>query len=673
MSGLPHDDDHQRLKALRRFQILDTPPEERFDRITRLTARLLEAPFVLLSFFDAERTWCKSSYGLVPVTLPRSLSLGQDVLARGEISIVRDAAADPRFREHPLLNRTPPVRFYAGAPLLTPDDQVLGVLSMLDTAPRTLTAQEVLQLEDMAALAVGELERRRTALETRFTASAPAPSSSEPPEPSEEKRWQDLIEHHPEAVLIISSDGVIRYSNPSGARLFGLSLAGDLMGASIFDYVLPRQHRDVKNRLEALDAHETLPRREYVITRVDGQQRHVEARSLATTYQGRPALQSVIYDVTDKRQTRAILRASEGRYRRLLEKAKDAIFIADAYTGKLVEANQAAQRLIGRSAEEIHRMNQSDLYPPEDREKYNSLFQAGVFEDSAVGDDRYVVDSSGNHIPVEISASVIEVNDRRLVQSIFRDLTERKQHEKELLAAKRKAEQMSQLKSAFLTNMNHEIRTPLTSILGYSELLAEEVPPHMLEHVQSIRTSGMRLLDTLSSVLNLAQLERHTFRLNPKPLDLRKEVREAAALFRPRAKEHNLQFSCNVPEEAVSAKLDRFALSQVLRNLINNAIRFTPSGSVTICLETAKPHVKITVADTGIGISKSFQAHLFDEFKQEFGAKRLSQEGAGLGLSITKRLVELMDGRIEIESEKGQGSTFSVFFPQYTTTSRQAA
>ena len=768
-----------------RYQVLDTPPEDQFDRITRLAGRLCDVPYALISFIDQSRQWCKSCYGLTVQEIKRDVALCARPVQEGELFVVEDAQDDPRFADNPLVRHQPGIRFYAGAPIMTTDGYAVGTLCLMDTQPRTLTSEDRHSLRDLAALVTDELERR---LEPPLPSLDPADSGESAP-----ARWRRLISGHPEAILILDKDGIIRYSNPAGPPIFGVSSTDDLQKRSLFDFVRSDQLRDLQSQLDLLTAGETVPKREFIIRRLDGSERHLEVHSSPTTHEGEAAAQSVVRDVTERKRTEEELRASEGRYRKLLEKANDAIFIADTKTGMLLEANQKAQELVGRSPEAIRHMHQADLYPPEEREQYRKLFEAGVFEDSALGEDRYVIDREGRRIPVEISASVIEINDRLLVQSIFRDISERRQHEEELrrvrravdeagdgiavldlsgdvvyqnkalnqllgypaeminavggpsalftdadtgrrmtsrmlqgkswsgettmrdrggqklpvsvrsdvitdqneevvgfivvftditerkeyeqklLAAKENAEEISRLKSAFLTNMNHEIRTPLTSILGYAELLGEEVPPRLQSYVRSIQSSGQRLLDTLSSVLNLAQLESHTFTLNPKPVDLKKQVREAVSLLRPRAKQQKIQLSCQVPDLPVAATLDRVALNQVLRNLLMTAIKFTSEGSITVRLEPDEERAIVAVENTGIGLSPAFQAHLFDASQPKPTDLPPEYEGTGLSLSITKQLVELMGGDITIKPAEGQGNIFQVHLPRETMPSQQAA
>ncbi|MEX1055471.1 MAG: ATP-binding protein, partial [Rhodothermales bacterium] len=248
---------------------------------------------------------------------------------------------------------------------------------------------------------------------------------------------------------------------------------------------------------------------------------------------------------------------------------------------------------------------------------------------------------------------------------ICRDITEQKQYEAELLAAKDRAEELSRLKTAFLTNMSHEIRTPLTGILGFAKVLEEELPDEQREFAHLIRISGDRLLNTLNSILDLARLEAGEMTISPHDLDVVDEVEEAATVFHAVARKKQIQFAVNYHLAKMPARIDRNILNIILNNLVGNAIKFTDEGHVRVDLDATEDVIFLSVSDTGVGIDSKFLPHLFDEFKQESDGLTRSYEGSGLGLSITRRLVHLVNGEINVESAKGKGSRFAVTIPRY--------
>jgi PAS domain S-box-containing protein len=253
----------------------------------------------------------------------------------------------------------------------------------------------------------------------------------------------------------------------------------------------------------------------------------------------------------------------------------------------------------------------------------------------------------------------------RRMSGVIMDITSQKEAEQELMAAKEEAEEMSRLKSAFLANVSHEIRTPLTSIIGFAEILAEEVPAAHQDGAEKIVRSGRRLMRTLDSVLDLSMIEAGEFSLDCRPFDLAAEVRQRTDLLRPTAERKGLDVTVDVPDSGIEVHLDPNCLDRILTNLLTNAIKFTESGQVAVAARPTEEGVVVEVQDTGIGIGADFRPQLFDAFKQESGGLQREHEGTGLGLSITRELVDLMEGTIEVESQEGKGTRFTVRLPYH--------
>ncbi|HEX8385004.1 MAG TPA: PAS domain-containing sensor histidine kinase, partial [Rubricoccaceae bacterium] len=248
------------------------------------------------------------------------------------------------------------------------------------------------------------------------------------------------------------------------------------------------------------------------------------------------------------------------------------------------------------------------------------------------------------------------------------DLTARKATERALVEAKEAAEQareaaegVARAKSSLLMNMSHEIRTPLTAVIGYAELLGDEAPPELQGLVEPIGRGAKRLLDTLNSVLDLAQIEAGALPLAAAVVDLRAEADAAVAALRPLALPKGLALTCTGPP--TPARADRAALARVLTNLVGNAVKFTERGSVAVDVWSEGESAWVRVTDTGVGIGRSFLPHVFEDFRQESSGANRSHEGSGLGLAITRGLVSTMGGEVTAESEKGVGSAFTVRLP----------
>ncbi len=243
------------------------------------------------------------------------------------------------------------------------------------------------------------------------------------------------------------------------------------------------------------------------------------------------------------------------------------------------------------------------------------------------------------------------------------DITERKHAEQQIREAKEQAEEVSRLKTALLANMSHEVRTPLTAIIGFAELLWESVDGEASEMAAMVHEGGVRLHRTLNSVLELAQLESSTRPLQHEWYNISEIAHTTAQLFHHEAHQKGLALHVDIPATPVRANIDRGALERVFHNLVSNAIKFTRHGQVVIGVKTTPAGVEIWVADTGIGISDTFLEKLYEPFTQESAGFSRDYEGIGLGLTITRQLVSLLGGSLSVQTQKGQGSIFTVRIP----------
>ncbi len=237
----------------------------------------------------------------------------------------------------------------------------------------------------------------------------------------------------------------------------------------------------------------------------------------------------------------------------------------------------------------------------------------------------------------------------------------------QLQVANTKLKEAMTLKDEFLATTSHELRTPITAILGYAALLRQEIPVEYHEFVDIIEKSGERLMSTLNALLDLAELRAGTMVLTTETFDLRELVREAVQKQEPEAGKKGLDLNAEVPNLPIELECDRSAVGKILTEVIGNAIKFTETGSVTVTAGTDGDCASVRVVDTGVGIEESFVPSLFDEFKQESVGLARSHGGNGLGLAIAGKLAELIGGAIGVESAKDEGSTFTVLIPLLPT------
>ncbi|MFQ5570153.1 MAG: ATP-binding protein [Rhodothermales bacterium] len=243
------------------------------------------------------------------------------------------------------------------------------------------------------------------------------------------------------------------------------------------------------------------------------------------------------------------------------------------------------------------------------------------------------------------------------------DLTELKRYQDQMAEVKAEAERLADLKEAFLANISHEFRTPLTGILGFAQLLQEDVESEEREFVDIILRNGRRLMATLNSMVDLSKLHSNYLEMNPEVFNLVDEVKQVAQSLSTLAQEKELYLRLRATRPEVLVRLDRSSLYRVLEHLIGNAIKFTHTGGVIVEVHGDQESVHVRVMDTGIGIRNEFLPFLFEEFNQESSGLSRNYEGTGIGLSVVKRMLDLMEGRINVDSEKGEGSMFTLTFP----------
>ena len=460
-------------------------------------------------------------------------------------------------------------------------------------------------------------------------------------------------------------DGQILYANEAMAHIFGYERPEDMIGSHAQAYYHDDSRRAELVRLSRQE--HGFRNMEVEFVRQDGSVFWglISCNATLDDEGGVEVFDGAIADITDYKRATEALRESEERYRSLVESHPEPILVSVA--GRIVYLNAAAVEMYGAHApEELLGRTIFEFLSAEDAalmEARRRLVESGQPTEPL---EHRITRIDGQERYIETFSVPVLYEGARAAQTVVRDITQRRAYEQGLIEAKERALELARLKDAFLANMSHEIRTPLTSIIGFADVLASDVAPpeDNQEFAHLIRQSGERLMATLNSVLDLAQLEGGTLELTPTAFDAGGLARQVLDLFRIRAAERGLDLALDAPE-ALPVVLDAGALSRVLTNLVSNALKFTSEGGITVHLAADAETLTLRVEDTGIGISEDFLPHLFDEFQQESSGMTRGYEGSGLGLAITRRLVELMDGRIEVESEKGRGSVFTVSLPRH--------
>ena len=372
------------------------------------------------------------------------------------------------------------------------------------------------------------------------------------------------------------------------------------------------------------------------------------------------------------RETMSALEASTQRTRAVMESAGDGVCTVDR-DGVLWSLNAAACDIFGRSVDDIGGQSAEPMIVPLDRVRFRTAIEMALRQDHAhagpVSTEVVVARPDGTEVPVEMSLSAISGEEGELCIAIMRDTTARQQMLDALRDARDASDRAAAAKAEFLANMSHEIRTPMTAILGYTELLLD--PAHsatdFTETVETIRRNGEHLLNLINDILDVSKLDAGRMRVESIACCPGQIVNDVVTLMRVRADGKGLtlqtQLDGAVPRTIHS---DPTRLRQILVNLVGNAIKFTEVGEVRIALSmisdeaTGEPQLAMRVMDTGIGMDAEAMSRLFQAFSQADESMTRRFGGTGLGLTISKRLAELLGGDIEVESEAGVGTTFTL-------------
>jgi len=377
-------------------------------------------------------------------------------------------------------------------------------------------------------------------------------------------------------------------------------------------------------------------------------------------------------DITERKQAEMALRQNEIIHRKMVSNIGDVITIIDK-KGINHYKSPNITKLFGWDPEELVGQCCWNLVHPEDLEHGQEFMDDLSRRSHATGTTelRYRC-KNGNYVWIDITLiNLLTDPDIKGFLGNYHDISERKQAQQELIKAKEKAEESDRLKSAFLANMSHEIRTPMNGILGFAGLLKA---PHLSdkkqqEYIRIIEKSGARMLSLINDIIDISKIEAGLMEVHLTEVNINEQIDFIYSFFKPEVETKDLQLSCKKDLSSKDAiiQTDQEKMLIILTNLVKNAIKFTNVGSIDFGYERRNNNLEFFVKDTGIGIAKSSQKVIFERFIQsDYKSNRVFQ-GAGLGLAITKEFIEMLGGKIWVESEEGTGSTFYFTIPYHET------
>ena len=481
------------------------------------------------------------------------------------------------------------------------------------------------------------------------------------------RRYRDLLEAAPDAILEVDRHGRIVLANHSVKRLFGYEpedLVGQPVEILVPDHLKGAHHHQRSSYMDAPSIRPMGNGLKLSARRADGSQFPVEITLSPMRFTEGMHVAAAVRDITERERLSEDVARSAQQAQMLFDAYPVPAYVYDRESLQFLAVNDQAAAEYGYSREEFLERTALDIRPVEDQPQ----FLAAVCGDRAAeGQVLRHLHKNGSLFDVHTVVHDIVMHGRAARMVVAYNITERRRREEELQEAKRKAEAASLSKSEFLASMSHELRSPLHTITGFSELLEEEIEGPLNEKqkrfVQHINRDSHHLLALINDILDLSKIEAGRLEFLTEDFDANSVVEEVLGTIRPQADAKAITMLNTLPADIV-LRADRLRFKQIVLNLFSNAVKFTPhNGQIGIAASWFRDQLAFTVWDTGIGIPREHSDAVFDVFYQAGTTTKGVREGTGLGLSISKRLVEQQGGQIWLESEPGRGSRFTFSMP----------
>ena len=470
----------------------------------------------------------------------------------------------------------------------------------------------------------------------------------------------EILNASPDATIISDGQGRISVVNQAAAQLFGYA-PGELVGEPI-EILLPEAMRHAHEGLRS--SYHNAPRARPMVSGLDIQGRHKDGSLFRAEIALNPIETEDGLIVTSTIRCRDVADDSEAYFRTLLESAPDAMIIIDD-RGKIAIVNAQAEAMFGYRRNEMLGQPVEDLLPKRLRERHvehrEGFAKMPSLRPMGVGLDLAARRRDGSEFPVEISLSPVMSANGRFISSVIRDVTARKLMQDDIIAARQEAERANKANSAFLAAASHDLRQPVQALSLLNGALRRTVKDEraleMIEHQQNSLTAMTNLLNSL---LDISRLDAGVVTPELEQFPVKRLIDRLSPEFARQAHHGGLEFTWSASNAVINS--DPNLLAEIIQNFVSNAIRYTDKGSIRLECIDSEGHCRVQVSDTGIGIAADQLEEIFREFHQ-CKAPGASKEGFGLGLAIVKRLADLLELIVEVESDIGAGSCFSVSIP----------
>ena len=487
-----------------------------------------------------------------------------------------------------------------------------------------------------------------------------------------EELYRTVIESMAEGLLITDVEDRILFANKRMGEISGYKI-DEMVGKKGYEIFLdPRDSKLIleKNKLRLSNRTDTY---EIQMRKKDGTKYWV--RISGTPYKNVKGeiigTLGTINDITDFKLAQKLVKESEDRYRSVVEQVNEVIYQTDS-VGKLIFINSYWTQLTGYKINESIGRPLIDFIFSEDQKKISKEIISIIFnkKESAKSEAR-IITKDGKLKWMQINARLTRENYKIVgISGTITDIHERKLAEEELVTAKERAEESDRLKSVFLAQVSHEVRTPLNVVLNYnsiiSEIIQEKLPGELDLELQAVENGGKRLMRTIDLILNMSLIQTGNYNIKFEKIDLKDLLVKLINEFNSFAKEKNLVINFDPENKEFFILGDEYTLAQTFQNLLDNALKYTEHGNVEIKIyNNGNNKINVDVKDTGIGISPEYMPNLFKPFSQEEEGYSRKFEGNGLGLALTKKYIELNNADIKVNSKKGEGTTFTVELNQF--------